>query len=588
MNGKNLSNQLSRYLEFLGDYQLNIKYVKGQDQVMADFLSRIRPCDKENSRPCRQCRNYNVGSKCEEELEGEVMVPPLTDNNCRDCNCRVMTRSSYNSACSATTIDDPTELENTESPTDVDDGTSADTHRKRRRKNDNILHMTAPNAQRQLFESQWSRDHIINAQLNDSILSVVHEWLLARKRPEFSELKPIPELRDYYFQIDVLVLIDGIMYRKYFDNRGQINHFQVLIPSVMQLSVLELAHGTVLCHAKSLIKNEKCLTMYAYWPGWRKSMRIFIAACRRCLEYQRGKLTPQGFLHPTGSTVGSPGELLSIDLTGPHPPSEGCRYILTAQDCFSKYLFLLPLRDKTAEHVATALMDVYINHGFYAAIKCDMGSEFVNSVQAELDVLTGITRYTTTAYTPRQNPVERPHRELHGMIAKLVTNHASWKRILPYISFAYNSTIHSAHNFTPNFLHYGRELQTPLNLLLPQPPPEVESYGEFVSEIHNRISVAYDLARQALNASAELARKTYNKHVRPKTFAVGDQVLVFSPRKFNNKFPKWQRQFANECTVTAKLSDISYIVYDLKAKRNRVVHVDKLKLLPCSNSSQTK
>jgi hypothetical protein len=78
--------------------------------------------------------------------------------------------------------------------------------------------------------------------------------------------------------------------------------------------------------------------------------------------------------------LGAPGELLSIDLTGPHPSSAGYKYILTTEDCFTKYLALTPLRDKTAEHVAHALFQIYLKLGFYSAIKSDNGLEFINAV----------------------------------------------------------------------------------------------------------------------------------------------------------------------------------------------------------------
>jgi len=57
LKGKNLSNQLLRYLEFLAGYQLTIKFLPGKSNQIADFLSRIRPCDRGNT-PCRQCRGH--------------------------------------------------------------------------------------------------------------------------------------------------------------------------------------------------------------------------------------------------------------------------------------------------------------------------------------------------------------------------------------------------------------------------------------------------------------------------------------------------------------------------------------------------
>jgi hypothetical protein len=250
-------------------------------------------------------------------------------------------------------------------------------------------------------------------------------------------------------------------------------------------------------------------------------------------------------------------------------------------------VFLKPLRDKTVEHVAQTLISIYLSHGFYAAIKSDLGSEFINSIQAELDALTDVTRFTTTAYSPRNNPVERMHQSLHAAIAKLVDNHTKWSEYLDSIAFAFNSTVSKSTGFTPNYLQFGRELGNSVSLLLPKPPAESESYGQFASDVHERMTVAYDLAREELNASAELAKRIYDKKVRPKQFLVNDSVLVYSPRRYSNKFSKWQRLYSAECKIVSKLSDVSYIVHDIRAKRNRVTHVDKIKLLSRPTAVQT-
>lgn len=49
-------------------------------------------------------------------------------------------------------------------------------------------------------------------------------------------------------------------------------------------------------------------------------------------------------------------QTLAIDLTGPHPCSaEGHVYILTVIDTFSRFLVAVPIRNKTAKTVVTAL-----------------------------------------------------------------------------------------------------------------------------------------------------------------------------------------------------------------------------------------
>jgi hypothetical protein len=166
-------------------------------------------------------------------------------------------------------------------------------------------------------------------------------------------------------------------------------------------------------------------------------------------KYSRCKPGRQGKLRETAPTVGGSGELLSIDLVGKLPTSGGYQYILSAQDVFTKYLFLIPLRDKTAEHFIDALMKSVFSQGFSRLINSDLGSEFIHNIQAYVNKLVQSVRIATTAYSPWNNPVERCHKEIHAIIAKLLDTHKMWSDILNYVPFVYNTTSHLAMGLHP-------------------------------------------------------------------------------------------------------------------------------------------
>jgi transposase InsO family protein len=114
---------------------------------------------------------------------------------------------------------------------------------------------------------------------------------------------------------------------------------------------------------------------------------------------------------------------LHVDLTGPHNRSKnGFTYLLTAICSFTKYLILVPLRDKTALAVARALVkNVYLVYGTPEIQMSDQGREFINELSDNLAKLLGIQSAKTTAYRPSSNGViERTHRTLNSMFAKMV------------------------------------------------------------------------------------------------------------------------------------------------------------------------
>ena len=659
LGSKSLSAQWNRYLDFLADFDLEIRYKPGKEQKIADFLSRWRPCEVDSERECVQCRpkmnrgatvarrnqidaaydtrgcvNHRGGDgrcKCGSTLDASddrTMGPKLSD---KDGSSEQEFMTSDGAGVCNRRSDEPIETGEVSGssagpPRDVETVDHAGVGSQRNAERDVDPYMTSappcdrindsevwsrslrvqtrshrdqstggqvrpPNASIKLPDvsigSQWTHDEIVRLQGEDAVLREVRNRLSAGDIPSKEDGAGVgsdPDLICYLRQFDSLVMKDGAVYRKFIDTTGAVQYYQLLLPPSMRVACLELVHAGVLCHARMLSKNEKQLQQHGFWPTWKRDLRVYVMACKRCMQFHSGKPVRQGALRPSGGKLGGPAEQLSVDLTGPHPLSCGFKYCLTAIDCFTKYLFVTPLRDKSAAHVAQALVQIFLKHGFYGVVKSDNGGEFINALQSEIDKLVGVTRLTTIPYTPRQNPVERTHRSLNSMFAKVLERHTDWSAWLPYIAFAYNSTVHKSTGFTPHFLHYGRELASSMNLLLANPSDEYENHGEFATLMIERMNFAHELARQVLHETALQAKRNYDVKVRPQKFEVGDVVLVYYPRKRRNQYPKWQRLFNAQATVLTRVNDITYIVQLEHSRQKRIVHVDKLKLLRRSSA----
>jgi len=86
-----------------------------------------------------------------------------------------------------------------------------------------------------------------------------------------------------------------------------------------------------------------------------------------------------------------PMAVLHADLVGPIPHGSNCKgqsgfqYILSVIDSATRYLWLLPLRNKTADTVATAIYeDVIARTSVPSAILTDLGGEFTAEVMDRL------------------------------------------------------------------------------------------------------------------------------------------------------------------------------------------------------------
>jgi hypothetical protein len=77
------------------------------------------------------------------------------------------------------------------------------------------------------------------------------------------------------------------------------------------------------------------------------------------------------------------GKILSTDLCGPCPTSGGKNYIFTAQDTFTKLLFMKGLHDKSSQLVASAILEVFLKVGVYDTVRGDLRMEFNSTFSAE-------------------------------------------------------------------------------------------------------------------------------------------------------------------------------------------------------------
>jgi len=88
------------------------------------------------------------------------------------------------------------------------------------------------------------------------------------------------------------------------------------------------------------------------------------------------------------------------------------------------------------------------------SVLSDLGTEFQNQLWSEIFRLFGIQRLRTSAWNPSTNGrIERWHRTMNSMLGKILdVCQKDWPEQLKFVVAAYNSTVHNATSFSPNFL----------------------------------------------------------------------------------------------------------------------------------------
>ena len=153
-------------------------------------------------------------------------------------------------------------------------------------------------------------------------------------RPQFSDVAASSENTKLLWSMwDDIFFTNGVLYRKSFAEDGLREFHQLLLPTCLREEFVRMIHTGMTGGHLGVARTRSQLRSRAFWPGWSKYVERFLKACVQCARYKRGKAPRQGELCPI--LTGSPFEVLSLDVTGPHPKSSnGYTYILTAMDHF--------------------------------------------------------------------------------------------------------------------------------------------------------------------------------------------------------------------------------------------------------------
>ena len=150
--------------------------------------------------------------------------------------------------------------------------------------------------------------------------------------------------------------------------------------------------------------------------------------------------------------VFKPRDLWQIDLLDMQKYSkenDGYRYICVIIDCFSRYVWVKPLKNKTGKATVKALALLLMNER-PKLIQAYQGTEFFNRDVKRMLEAFGPKLYHT--YTDKKAAiVERVQRTLRGRLGRLFTKRGNFKWIdkIDDIVTAYNNTHHSSIKMKP-------------------------------------------------------------------------------------------------------------------------------------------
>ena len=270
------------------------------------------------------------------------------------------------------------------------------------------------------------------------------------------------------------------------------------------------------------------------WRGVYRDVRRFLKNCPGCIkngrahqgavEVQPGRLTPAG-----------PNRVWQIDALGPMTKDAlGQAYAVVIIDCFSRYVWVYPVVDLTAHEVAYELNAIMAREGIPDVLHSDGGQPFASKAWEQLSLWFGHEQRFSPAHHPQSTGLaERANKMVMDKLRFLVMDgerKTDWSLYLPWAARAVNTTLSSAHGFTPEEVHYGRQSCAARRRGFQLPAGEPVQIEPVANE---DVNVHLEAQRQAfLNVQRRMeewlkvvqAPKTPLLHLMP--IQVGDLVLV--------------------------------------------------------------
>ncbi|EGT58555.1 hypothetical protein CAEBREN_19686 [Caenorhabditis brenneri] len=314
-----------------------------------------------------------------------------------------------------------------------------------------------------------------------------------------------------------------------FNETGQ----KTIVPEQLKKTIYKSFHenaasGGHLFWKKSL---EKAQRRY-YWPNMQKN---FFEWTRQCLPCQRRRS-----VHPSARELqaivctSAVFEKVGLDLTGPlRESTNGNRYYINVVDWFTKYVISVPVKDATSGTVAKVLLEeVILKYGTPAQLISDNATGFTSGEFNNFKTLLKLEHHFSIPHHSRGNgATERTFRTFHSMVAKYINSkHDNWDTILPCVTFAYNSAVHSTTGESPFYLMFGRDPVFTIDRMLNDPPSDDGDDSAYTGNWRECITSTLRKAWKVAEDHSRLAQLAYqksaNKGALGSGIRLGDRVLI--------------------------------------------------------------
>ena len=383
-------------------------------------------------------------------------------------------------------------------------------------------------------ESKDGESTLHSRQMSDKSLKVIVDYICDGTLPEDEK-----EARHLILSSQKFTVLDGILYHIEADKT-----LRVVVPETDIEHLFNEAHaGTFGAHLRGA-KIHSQLSRHYWWPKMRADIERWCRSCLVCATRHFGhKVIPP----LTPIPVGGPFDRVGVDVLQLPKTRSGKQYAVVFVDYLTKWPKVFATSNQSAYTIAKLLVEKIVSrHGVPSQLLSDRGGAFLSKLLQEIGTLLGFHKVNTTAYLPQTDGlVERFNRTLIDMLAKTAeSNGKNWDEKLPFVLFAYRSTIQESTGESPFRLLYSRDPKLPTvdALACPVNCTQVD-LSNYKTEVSLNFSESWKLAQERIKKAQRNQKKQHDKSAKNFKFFEEDAVFLFDPSLKTGKAYKFAKPF---------------------------------------------
>jgi len=515
----NPSGITTRWLLELAEYQFNFQHIPGKSNVLADFFSRTEfPNTQDLSSNPELINEHHLPIVHTDSFEDNTPPDNLVLFH-QDSNSNNITNNdpSSSSTNSSNCTDPPLNISN---------------------------------------------ETLVTEQLKDANLLTIINLL----RNSSSEAPIPPKYKGYILHPDNSLLlycdrdVDPLL--------ASPSDLKIVVPESLKYKALQIAHHTHM----GIKKTYEILSRNFFWSGYYSDTIRFVSSCTTCMTIKPHTI-PKAPLQDM-SIPKKPGELISIDLTGPFSNNQ---YVLTIIDNFSRHLELYPMSSISSNNVIKKLFHYICSHGRPSFIKTDQGTQFKSTIFQDFVQAYKIKLNFISVAHPESNSLsEIINKAIKSTVKSLMKHNYNFEYAVHLHKSVYNSLIHPTLKMSPNLVHFGRDISTPMDMFDNNFSPELHPNNFDLKRILETSKDMFDIINNNIKTAQRKQNDKYNEKSKLRKFFSNDIVYIRSRNPLKPAFDGPYR-------VIKRISEVSYVVQWLENIHapTFVIHVNRLcKCLP--------